>query len=148
MNIVLEFDSDWLEKYASKGELIPARIYLQYGDVCYPDDEWVDNPVVLLGWWLHSVDEILSKGDGQGIAFMEGPFFINVTPKGDQVLLESEDDEISWMVPAVDLAKEVMRAANQAAKVLSEVGLHQLASNLNKGAQNLRLKINTISGAG
>lgn len=79
---------------------------------------------------------------------MEGPFFINVTPKGHQVILESEDDEVSWMVSTVDLAKEVMRAANQAAKVLSEVGLHQLASNLNKGAQNLRLKINTISGAG
>ncbi len=145
MEIVLKFKDEWVEEYGAKNRLIPAWIYLQHEGKCYPDDDWIDNPTVLLGWWLHSVSDLLKGGEGQGISFMEGPFFVAAALKGEDFILESEDSEISWVVNKLDMAKELMKVANQAARKLHDTGLTELSENLNGGIKELKTVVKKLS---
>jgi len=141
MKIVLKINNEWLQEYKRKDSLVPAWIYLQNGDESYPDDEWIDNPVVVIGWWLHSIAELLSNREGQGMSFMEGPFYLDVVTDGDNFLLNSEDKKISWVVRKSDLAKEVMRTANEMSRALHSQGMDDLAQKLNEGVKAVRLSL-------
>lgn len=138
MNIRLKFNEDWLSEYKHKENLIPSFIYLEHEGKCYPGDDWVDNPVILLGWWLHSIEDLLLGGDGQGISFMEGPFFVKVVLKGENLLLASEDGEITWIVNKNDFIQELTRVANEASRVFYGIGLKSISENLNEGIKKIK----------
>ncbi|MBF7073938.1 hypothetical protein ISG33_11055 [Glaciecola sp. MH2013] len=138
MNIKLKFKNEWLEEYKNKQGLAPAWIYLECNNEHYPDDEWIDNPATVLGWWLYSIKELLNGNEGQGLSFMEGPFFINAKLDGDNLILDSEDGKVSWKVNAHDFANTLIKSANETARTFYNAGLKEASENLNQGAKDLR----------
>ncbi len=141
MKVILKFNDEWVTEYGYKGSLIPAWIYLEHQGEFYPDNDWIDNPTRLLGWWLYSIEEILLSKEGQGFSFMEGPFHINVHSDDDNLILESEDKEISWVVNKLHFAKELVRAANQASRKFNDFGFNELSENLNMSIKRVKVAI-------
>lgn len=138
MQIKIEFRDEWLTEYKEKIDLVPAMIYLENEGVQYPDDEWIDNPCILLGWWMHSVSELLLGAEGQDISFMEGPFFLKTTISGDMLSLVSEDEKVRWGINKLDFAKELLRASNSTSRYLQERGFKEKAAQLDQSAITLR----------
>lgn len=141
MKIILKFNDEWVEEYGNKGSLIPAWIYFEHQGEFYPDNDWIDNPTILLGWWLYSIEEILLSKEGQGLSFMEGPFHINIYEDDDNLIFKSEDKEISWVVNKFDFAKELVRVANQASSKFNDLGFNELSKNLNASINRVRVAI-------
>ena len=137
MDIVISFNEEWLEEY-KKDSLIPAWIYFRHQGRCYPDDEWIDNPEVILGWWLHSITELIEGKAGQGLCFMEGPFFVSAEIKGGSFILKSEDKQIDWRVDKKELADSLIKAANKTSRKFHEHGLLEASRKLNEGVSDLR----------
>lgn len=138
MRINIYFDDDLVEKYRSRSPRILTGIYIEHEDTCYPGSDWVDFGAIVLGWWLHSVTELLKGNDGQDICFMDGPFFLRANIKDDMLCLKSDDDKVVWEVNKTEFAKELMRASNQMAKKLNEYGFKEMSMNLNEGVNTLR----------
>ncbi len=145
MNILLKFREDWLQDYKDKDQsLVPAWIYFEHNGEFYPDDDWIDNPATLLGWWLHSITELLQGREGQGLSFMEGPFFIKITLNNSELLLECEEGHISWKVDSFELSKELIRAANEASRKFYEAGMLKISENLNEGIKSLKKALSEL----
>jgi len=128
-----------LKSFKSRNpELTPAFIYLESNGECYPDEKWVDNPAVILGWWVYSYLDILKGGVGQGICFMEGAFDIDAVVDGNNITLKSEDGAISWIVSKEELGKALLKALNKASCLFYEMELEDIADGFNETAKLVR----------
>ena len=138
MKIRIKFEDNWLDQYKHKESMMPAYICIEHDEECYPSNDWVDNPAILLGWWLHSMEDLLLGGEGQGFSFMEGPFFIKARIEDENILLVSEDHNITWVINKNEFADELTKSANQASRTFNEIGLNNIAGNLDEGVKKIK----------
>jgi hypothetical protein len=71
---------DAFEQYPSGSILGP--IWLRCGEIEFPEAEWSDFPVVILGWWLHEMRPlslVTTTGQSAELLFMDGPYFFRLT---------------------------------------------------------------------
>lgn len=69
------------------GELT-ARISVSVDDWCFPEAEWRDFVLVLLGWWASAIRDLHVHGSAV-LNFMDGPFQVRLNQEpGDGVLAE------------------------------------------------------------
>lgn len=54
---------------------ISAPIFLRLHERAFPEEGWIDFPIVILSWWLSSIE---SFEDPIELAFMDGPFAIRL----------------------------------------------------------------------
>jgi hypothetical protein len=53
-------------------------------DIVFPEAEWSDFPVVILGWWLREVESLLRGAAVEATClFMDGPFEFSINRSGD-----------------------------------------------------------------
>ncbi len=45
----------------------------------FPVYNWDDFPIVILGWWIDSLNSLGEEGSSQELLFMDGPFALNLT---------------------------------------------------------------------
>ena len=135
IQIVLRIKDEWIQDFKSKGGHMPGWIYLEMNQKFYPDDDWIDNPIVILGWWLNSIRDVLNGRENQGICFMEGPFFIEAIDDGKNLALKSEDGEVNWVVDKTQFAKEIIRVSNQLIRDLYSSDLRGKADALAEGVK-------------
>jgi hypothetical protein len=141
MNINLKFKNEWLMEYKQRTKnqnLVPAWIYFEHDNECYPDDDWIDNPAILLGWWFTSFVDLMQGGQGQGFDFMEGPYSFNATIENNFVVLKSEDNKVSWKVDKKEFVDELIRAGNEVARNFYKFGLTELSQHLNEHVKKLK----------
>ncbi len=138
MNIRVKIYSESLTDFAGEDERFPGIIYLENETECYPNGEWVDNVIILLRWWMHSISETLKGREGQGISFMEGPYYLNVTRENDDIVLETDDGEVNWRVNLKGFSKDLLSASNYVARELRQKEYNDLAVKLEDASRELR----------
>jgi hypothetical protein len=57
-----------------------GKIHVRFGDVAFPDTDWDDFVVVVLGWWLEEIRNLIWGGSGAQMWFMDGPFIVTLEP--------------------------------------------------------------------
>lgn len=96
---------------------ITGTIYLQSGDLAFPEVTWNDFPAVLLGWWLDALGRLIAGERSQSLRFMDGPYRVDLSLSEQQVvtvrfILEAEEQVLGEThVDAASLLGSASRAA-------------------------------------
>jgi hypothetical protein len=69
-----------LDTLDTKTSLATGKVHVRFGDVDFPETDWDDFVVRVLGWWLEDVRKLTEKGVGVLLSFMDGPFAIRLEP--------------------------------------------------------------------
>lgn len=105
---------------------VVAPLWLEVGDVAFPEAGWFDFPVPVLGWWIQALRSMVaSTSDEALLRFMDGPFEVRVTGSGSQatVMLSSRGgtvDALGTTDPAVLLASATAAAVALVARLEGE----------------------------
>ena len=74
----IEVDATSLRR--SQGGLITGTVAIRVGGRHFPDHEWSDFVVVVLGWWCSEFAKLMNRRRGEGVfAFMDGPYEVRVS---------------------------------------------------------------------
>jgi hypothetical protein len=138
--------------------LVWAEITLQVDGEYFPDPEWTDFIVVVLGWWCGALVEILRGAQGPiDVHFMEGPYLAELRQlSGQSLRLTLVEDAVTRRVVReddVDLAPLVQSVLSAADQILTECEQREWWSadetNLAAVRDNLRdearVRVNAIS---
>src|SRR5213595_3106402 len=114
----LEIDPATIEIAASGS--ITGAIWLHADDIAFPETDWNDFVVVVLGWWTNEAAALIAGGKTRGeLMFMDGPFSVSIVPHGDAWKLDcfrrkrnGTALEHSFLTEAVVLADALVRAAD------------------------------------
>lgn len=111
----------------SKHNSITGEIFFQVGSELFPEENWSDFIVVVLGWWLNALKKFCESGDTLfEMVFMDGPLKIRSKLKTESVLelsfikrySDCEDVLFSTDCTIDNLKKCMLKAAR---KVLREI---------------------------
>jgi len=148
MKIVIDINEELLLDNSSTPELTSMFMHIEHDEESYPCDDWIDNPSVVLGWWLYSFNEIASGGEGQGFNFMEGPFFINSKYENESLALTSEDREFSCTIGLIDFGEQLCKAMNQASRIFYKMGIKPIAEGFDKEVATLKQTLSNLEKSG
>lgn len=138
MKIVVDINDEMKRQNSSNPELTSMFLCLEHEGHYYPSEDWIDNPAIVLGWWLFSITDIINGGEGQGFNFMEGPYSISSNLRGNHLILTSEDNIILWNVELYGFARELLKAMNQVSKFFYEMGITDVSEGFNREMDILR----------
>jgi hypothetical protein len=138
MNIVIETNEELLRNNSSTPDLTSMFVFIEHDADTYPCKGWIDNPSIVLGWWLHSFNDIISGGKGQGVNFMEGPYFINTKCNNGILELVSEDGEFSCQISLMDFGVQLSKAMNRASRIFHKMGMKQISEGFDKEVAALK----------
>lgn len=117
-NNLVVINPDTIEQL--KNGSITGVIYFDFGDYQFPEIEWNDFIVVIVGWWIKAVQG-LSKNivDTDSLDFMDGPLQVRITRKDNIFcLVECINNgtrravEHSTIVPIDELFSNIVKAGN------------------------------------
>jgi hypothetical protein len=98
---------------------ITGRVYLQFGDRFFPERDWSDFPVVVLEWWLGSIDSAVPV-----LHFMDGPFRVVLDREAGTACLMDEEAIVHEVEDDVaGLSHSVRKAAWSALRRCEELGI-------------------------
>ena len=138
MKIIVDMNDELKKHNTSNPELTSMFLYLEHEGVCYPTDDWIDNPAIVLGWWVHSIIDLIRGGVGQGFCFMEGPYLIHSSLEDNNLLLKTDDNCISWRINVHDFVRELIKAMNQASRYFYEMGFISISEGFNREVADLK----------
>ncbi len=73
--------------------LITGQIWFDVEKEAFPDNRWVDFPVIILGWWLENLKPLVfAKETLCECRFMDGPYLF-------KVLIE---DDLNWQITFIE----------------------------------------------
>jgi hypothetical protein len=114
MNI--EFDPSSIHQ--SKSGMITGIAYVRVNDnTCFPCEQWNDFIVVLALWWLDAANRVEAGEKKVRMQFMDGPYWIDIESKGENVFARCVDDHSPKSYPAsfdydqVSLRSEIAKFA-------------------------------------
>ena len=105
---------------AAESCCIIGTIYFDFPTLQFPERNWSDFVVVLLGWWLEATRWPITRAE---LRFMDGPFVLRIAPvAGDNVVLKGIEDrgherELCHCVASI---KELRLEIESAAKSILE----------------------------
>lgn len=110
---VVHFEPASLQR--SKKGSITGRIWFEFGVKPFPDLRWDDFVVVILGWWIPSLQ---SNARVHRLRFMDGPYLLEVhrDHRGTAVVkcVESEAVGGEFQVDFVRLREQILDAGRSA----------------------------------
>lgn len=68
------------------GNTIQGRVFWRHGRLSFPARDWDDAVVLVLDWWVAACQNLAKKKKRENFLFMEGPYFVAVTPDGTETL--------------------------------------------------------------
>jgi hypothetical protein len=107
---------------------ITGVIYIELGNIAFPERGWNDFPVVIVTWWLQALIKLLAGTPSeQTFLFMDGPFEFRVASTGgptwnlqciargshDTCVLDAEVDASAFATALVHGAREIVRACSE-----------------------------------
>jgi hypothetical protein len=130
MRIILRFDEDVMREYVARGAQPLFEIAWVHEDVFYPERSWMDFGGVLLGWWLNSLNQLLSGADEVGFYFMEGPYSLIARHRARDgtVHLVPEGCNVTWLVKTEDLAEAILQAAHEVSNKFDQMQIDKIAT--------------------
>ena len=64
----------------TKASPATGEVHVRFGDVDFPGTDWSDFAVVVLGWWLEQITDLLEQRARVQMKFMDGPFAVALEP--------------------------------------------------------------------
>jgi hypothetical protein len=106
---------------------ITGVCFLRIGDAVFPERDWSDFVVIILGWWLRGLAAATS-GLESDLRFMDGPFAVRVHPLADGVArVQLLEDRVAGEI-IQDEAFISLPQAIEACLLASSVVLHECAA--------------------
>lgn len=93
-HIVLSTDEGMLRSQAAGGRSLILPVHIQVGSISFPDPNWDDFAVVILGWWAEQISTLKTKCINSAVfRFMDGPYEVRVVPDASEmcILIGIED---------------------------------------------------------
>lgn len=85
MNIEIRFDQILFNENGGS----TGAIWLEFGDIAFPEKSWNDFVDIILGWWIEAYNNFLEgKTKYCEFNFMDGPYFIRIENLIDSKKLE------------------------------------------------------------
>jgi hypothetical protein len=100
MNMTFDIRVDTASLRQSRIGSITGVLFLDFGEAQFPERRWSDFVVVVLTWWLETLQSI-SRADQEPtyLQFMDGPYRVRVSPSGtDGLLMECIEERPSELV--------------------------------------------------
>jgi len=70
--------------HASTSGAITGRLHVKVGNRAFPEVEWSDFPVIVLGWWCNAVGLVASHAvTSVNLRFMDGPLGMTLSEPGE-----------------------------------------------------------------
>ncbi len=144
MKIHLNLDEELLNKRVGQISPLLFGIAWEENGVFYPDKDWIDFGIVLIGWWFRVAFQ-LSKESPEGLlSFMDGPYSIKITfdKQTKSVAFEPEGLAVVWKASIEEFRKELIRGAEVVHDKLLQMNIDtesQVA--LRQGCEVLKSKI-------
>jgi hypothetical protein len=124
----IQVDRQSLER-SSYGS-ITGVIFISFNRIAFPEGGWNDFPVVVLGWWLREITNLLSGSSQASCEFMDGDFRFQLEPKDEAWLLKASDGgQATPQEEVLVFPREVITSLLRAsAGIEEECGLRRWAS--------------------
>lgn len=115
----------------SKTGAITSKIYIEAGKIVFPEKEWNDFTVIILGWWLEQLQELYSGNTIEcHCRFMDGPFQFDVvaTSKKDWIVSfvrrnYKHNEHLAEILTTSDrLTEAILSTSNSVIKLCSQQG--------------------------
>jgi hypothetical protein len=72
---------------------VTGVVYFDFGKLQFPVAGWNDFVVVVANWWIAALEEVLHGPEQVKLRFMDGPYWIVVSPQeNSNLLLRCADD--------------------------------------------------------
>lgn len=104
--------------------LVTGIVFFDFGTFQFPERDWNDAVVVVLGWWLSSLGSLLVGGATEAkLRFMEGPPMLSVHKlSGDEFLarcmgVPEIDEEAEFQCSALELLRSTLKVATRVQRV-------------------------------
>jgi hypothetical protein len=144
MEIVIDLNDELLAVNSSTPDLTSMYMYMKHEGEVYPFDDWIDNPAIVLAWWLHSFKDLMQGGSGQDFNFMEGPYCLLASRSSNKISLKSANGNVSWSVDAVEFAKALSKAMNKASYLFHKMGMAPMSERFNREVADLKAMIDEM----
>lgn len=141
MKIHINFDEELLIKRIKQDSPILFEIAWENDGTYYPDKNWIDFGIVIIGWWFYVASEIPNELTESKLSFMDGPYSIKVSfdKKNKAINFEPDGLDVVWRTSVKDFRQELIRAANIIIEKLLEMKIQtQSLSNLEKSVEFLK----------
>jgi len=125
---------------------VTGVVFWNAGTQSFPDSDWNDMIVIVLGWWVKAVTRLLSGTSvSEEIYFMDGPYKLACATK-DGILtcqfINRHDEERyigSYVTTLDDLCSTVLNGAKVVLEVCRRQGIWNAdVESLHEGARHLR----------
>jgi hypothetical protein len=144
MQIVIGFDEQLLTKWDRRRDVLLFRIAWRCDNIYYPQENWIDFGLVILGWWLGIADRLWQGIQEEDFFFMDGPYSIKAIQHQaeDVVELIPRGLDVTCRTSLAQLSDELIHAANEVCSVLAQTEgseVHRVV--LEKGIARLKATI-------
>lgn len=104
--------------------LVTGIVFFDFGTFQFPERDWNDAVVVVLGWWLSSLDSLLVGGATEvELRFMEGPPMLSIKKLSDDECLArcfglpAVEEKAVFKCSALELLRSILKVATRVQRV-------------------------------
>lgn len=98
---------------------VTGTVFFEFGAFQFPERNWNDFVVVILGWWLDATTKLMAAGEGEtDLYFMDGPYSLRIALEGAAFKIgrgrddvEIEDGSFNLEVDAHDFLRAIYDAS-------------------------------------
>lgn len=114
MKIYTKFDNKITNQHFNQQAPLVFNISWNHENLFYPSKDWTDFGVVIMGWWVKSLENLMdsSNSDPVCFSFMDGDYKILAVFNKDnnQIVLQPKGVTNSWIIQPQELIKEFLTA--------------------------------------
>lgn len=135
--------------------LVTGVIFFDLGTFQFPEREWNDAVVVIVGWWLAAlVDFVTGISADIELRFMEGPYLLSIRRvEGDECQIQCFErgvvrEKFQCRGSALDLLRSTLRVATRVQRVCSQNGWQSVDIEALDGFVSAARKLTRVAGGG
>jgi hypothetical protein len=119
------------QTFAVQSGTVTGRIYLKCSDdLCFPERDWNDFPVIILTWWLDAMFAFVTAlAPAVQLHFMDGPFSVKICKCADRLECDLvKDDNVTGQCSAAidELSRSLVGAAESVGHFCEVSGIDTL----------------------
>lgn len=115
---------------------VTGIVFFEFGAFQFPERDWNDFVVVILGWWLDATTKLMAAGEGEAeLYFMDGSYSLRISMVGDSFRVrrgcdeavtegepfELEVDALTFLQAIRDASKSVLSACASRAWAIADI---------------------------
>jgi hypothetical protein len=128
--------------------LVTGVIFFDLGTFQFPEREWNDAAVVIVGWWLAALGDFVTGSSSEiELRFMEGPYSLSIRRgAGDECQIQCIEkiivqEKFQCRGSALDLLRSTLKVATRVQRVCSRNGWQSVDIEALDGLVNAARKV-------